>query len=83
MPIEPKKFAAAAPSLPAARILLGWVMRRAHRHARRHGCAAAAASAASHRECAIEDGHRLYMEIMDLVMYKHLYAMNAQLFSSS
>ena len=36
----------------------------------------------SHRECAIEDGHRLYMEIMDLVMYKHLYAMNAQLFSS-
>ena len=42
-----------------------------------------AALAASHRECAIEDGHRLYMEIMDLVMYKHLYAMNAQLFSSS
>ena len=41
-----------------------------------------AALAASHRECAIEDGHRLYMKIMDLVMYKHLYAMNAQLFSS-
>ena len=69
MPIEPKKFAAAAARPPVAR----WAGL----------CAAAAASAASHRECAIEDGHRLYMEIMDLVMYKHLYAMNAQLFSSS
>ena len=72
MPIEPKKFAAAAAARPPIARWAGLC-----------AAAAAAASAASHRECAIEDGHRLYMEIMDLVMYKHLYAMNAQLFSSS